>query len=139
MTNDDVTLLLAEDDPGHARLFIKSVKRAGVPYPILHFLDGQALLDYLMGLGDYAGRVLPATPIILLDLNMPRLNGVQVLERLRIHPALDAIPRIIITTSDEPDDLHRCDAFGYAGYLVKPVDYSDLAALLQVVLNPTAG
>jgi CheY-like chemotaxis protein len=117
-------ILLVEDDPGHARLFEKSLRREGVENEIVHVSSGNAALDYLHG------NERPSELIIILDLNMPGLNGIQVLERLSETPELNAIPRIIMTTSDEPDDMRQCDKFGYHDYTIKPPDYARLAAMI---------
>lgn len=117
-------ILLVEDDPGHARLFEKSLRREGVENEVVHVISGKAALDYLHK------DERPLELIIILDLNMPGLNGVQVLEHLSESPELNAIPRIIMTTSDEPDDMRQCEKFGYHDYMIKPPDYEKLAAMI---------
>lgn len=120
---NDVVILMAEDDEGHAGLIRKNLKRAGVINTILHFKDGQEILDYLFQQGDGPHRR-PGTPLmLLLDIRMPKVDGVQVLERVKTDPELRKLPVIMITTTDDPREVERCHALGCGSYIAKPVDY----------------
>lgn len=133
-TKTQATILLVEDDPGHARLIQKNLRRQGINGAIVHVTDGQAAVDYLRCQGPYAAQTLPESLLILLDLNLPILNGAQVLEHISAVPNLKDLPRIIITTSDEPEDMRSCAHFGYDDYVLKPLDYVDLAQKLEHLL-----
>lgn len=124
------TILLVEDDPGHARLFGIRMKRLNRDLEIVHVPGGREVLDYLKCENDYAGQTLPDRLMIVLDLNMPYFDGIQVLQELKKDKTLDLIPRIILTTSDEPDDIHKCEEYGFLGYVVKPPDYEEILSLI---------
>ncbi len=133
--NDGKTILLAEDDPGHAILVRKWLKREGIDLPIVHVQDGQYALDYLMKQGQFADQDAPLPSVLLLDLNMPRLTGLQVMERMATEAALSKIPVIVLTTSDERDDIREAENYGYVEYCVKPPDYSKLARCIETLLS----
>lgn len=129
----DRTILLVEDDPGHARLIERNLRRSGLQQTLLTFDNGQQVIDYLAGEGVYADRVLPAAMLIILDLNLPRLNGFQVMERLNAHPEWSKIPRIVMSTSDDPSDVKLAGKLGYLKYWIKPPRYEDVAALITAL------
>jgi CheY-like chemotaxis protein len=135
-----VTLVLVEDDPGHARLIERNLRRARMTNEILTLRDGQAAVDYLFGEG--LRRPLPL--LLLLDLNLPGLSGFQVLERLKADARTQHIPVICLTTTDNPQDIERCYALGCNVYLTKPVAYAQcseairqLGLLLSIVKVPS--
>ena len=105
-TSDSTVLLMADDDPGDCLLTEKALRKAQITCPLYVVHDGAELLDYLKREGDYADpAAAPRPSLILLDLNMPKVNGTEVLERLRDEPELNSIPVVILTTSDEERDL----------------------------------
>ena len=124
-------ILVAEDDPTDAYFFQRAFKRAGIPV-VLHFVrDGQEVLDYLQGLGPFADRAdHPLPQLLLLDLNMPRLNGFEVLEWVRDHRGLNGLQTVIFSSSDEPRDINRAYGLGANWYLVKPHSLDELNALV---------
>lgn len=126
-----VTILLIEDDPGHARLIERNLRRAHITNTVTVLPDGQQAVDYLLHLDTPEARRPPLPLLILLDLNLPGLDGYQVLERLKTHPATRHIPVIILTTTDEPRDIERCYALGCNIYLTKPVDYTAFADAIR--------
>lgn len=127
----EVAILLVEDDPGHARLIEKNLRRSGIANRIVAVGDGQKALDYLHGAGEYADRV-PASPLlVLLDLNMPVLDGYQVLERMKADPRTSRIPVIILTTTDDPREVSRCYDLGCNVYVTKPVDYTRFSEAIR--------
>ncbi|GAB4516336.1 MAG: response regulator [Anaerolineae bacterium] len=126
----DKTILLVEDDPSHVRLMMLNLERAGADYPFVIVEDGQEALDYLYG---RTGSVLP--DLIMFDLGLPEVDGLQLLEHLAGNTILNAIPRIIVTTSDEQDDQERCAQFGYDAYFTKPPDYKELAHVIAHILH----
>jgi CheY-like chemotaxis protein len=132
----DRRILIIEDNEGHFRIMEKSFERYGVTNPLDKAVDGLQALDYLLRRGDYASSPLPPLLLLIIDLNLPKLTGIDLLRELVTHPNLNAIPRIILSTSDEPEDVAACKEFGYAAYYVKPPDYHKLSAYIQQ-LNAT--
>lgn len=112
-------ILLAEDDLGHAGLIMKNLKRAGIDNEMLHFKDGQEVLDFLFGPGMLPG----AAYILLLDIRMPRVDGIEVITRMKEDEKLQRIPVIMVTTTDDAAVVNRCYELGCSSYVVKPVDY----------------
>jgi len=124
LSAEAATILLVEDDPGHARLIEKNLRRAHVDNEIVLVSDGQRALDYVLAEGDHAGTEPPELLLILLDLNLPVLNGYQVLERLKTDERTRRIPVIVVTTADDENDVSKCYEFGCNAYITKPVDYA---------------
>ncbi|MEN8142790.1 MAG: response regulator [Thermodesulfobacteriota bacterium] len=129
--NETVTILLVEDDPGHARLIQKNLKRAGVVNKIVSVDDGQKAVDYLFCQGEYAGQKLPDPLIVLLDLNLPVLDGYQVLERLKGNEETRHIPVVMLTTTDNPHEISRCYELGCNVYVTKPVEYEEFCEAVR--------
>jgi CheY-like chemotaxis protein len=141
-----IAILLAEDDPGHARLIEKNLRRANIKNEIIFAPNGQEAIDYLFSEGDYAGKKLPSHLLVLLDLNMPVLDGYQVLQRMKSDERTKRIPVIILTTTDDPREVTRCYELGCNVYITKPVDYEQFAEamrklglFLMVVMIPDGG
>lgn len=124
-------VLMAEDDEGHATLVRRGLRRAGFPNDPVHLRDGQELLDYMYHRGPWSERVPLERLAMILDLNMPRLNGAEVLERLKDDEVLSRIPVFVLTTSDNPIELDRCYALGAAACLVKPVDFGAFGEMIH--------
>jgi len=131
MTAQRVSVLLAEDDAGHATLVRRNLKRAGLPDDPVHLRDGQALLDYVHQRGPWTARAPHESVALILDLNMPCLGGIQVLEYLKRDEDLARIPVFVLTTTDDPAELDRCYALGAAACFVKPVDYGAFGTMIQ--------
>jgi len=122
-----VTILLVEDDPGHARLIERNLRRANITNNLIALDDGQKAVDYIFGQGEYAGNKLPHQLLILLDLNLPILDGYQVLKRLKDDPHKKSIPVIILTTTDDPLEIGHCYELGCNIYVTKPVNYEQFS------------
>jgi CheY-like chemotaxis protein len=138
----DVRIVLVEDDDGHATLVEKNLRRAGITNTIARMRDGQEALDHIAAQLAQAPSNLNNT-VMLLDLNMPRMGGVEVLESLKANPITSAIPIIVLTTTDNPREVERCYELGCNVYVTKPVDYEAfveairrLGFFLQVVKLP---
>ena len=131
--SDRATLqvVMAEDDDGHATLVRRNLKRAGVERDPVHLKDGQEVLDYVYRRGSWANRPSHEALALLLDLNMPRLGGFDVLRQLRADAAVTPIPVFVFTTTDNPHEIHRCYTLGAAACLVKPVDYGRFGDMVQ--------
>ena len=125
------TLLLVEDDPGHARLIERNLQRAHLPFAIVLLRDGQAALDYLFPSQEASGASHPQPGLVLLDLNLPGCSGVDILTRLKRDAQTKHIPVIVLTTTDDPHEIEQCYALGCNAYLTKPVEYDQFVAVLQ--------
>lgn len=122
----EVAVLIADDDSGHVRLIEKNLNRAGLHNPIERFENGQDILDFLFGRGPRQ-RAKEASYLLLLDIRMPKVDGVEVLRQLKADPELKKIPVIMLTTTDDPREVERCHTLGCSNYIVKPVDYDKFA------------
>jgi CheY-like chemotaxis protein len=142
----DITILLVEDDPGHTRLIEKNLRRANIKNEMVFATNGQEALDYLFGEGAYENKQHAGRLLVLLDLNMPVLDGYQVLERMKGDERTKSIPVIILTTTDDAREVSRCYELGCNVYITKPVDYEQfseamrkLGLFLMVVMIPEGG
>jgi CheY-like chemotaxis protein len=122
-TRKPLMILMAEDDNGHATLIRRNLARAGVANEIVHVSDGQQALDYLFRRAEYADRPKDANILLLLDINMPRIDGFEVLRQLKANPATARTPVIMLTTTDDPRDVARGYELGCSVYIPKPVQY----------------
>lgn len=125
------TVLLVEDDDGHAALVRRNLGRAGLPDDPIRLHDGQQLLDYLHRRIVWSGRHPHGALVILLDLNMPRMSGFDALQAVKADGALGHIPVFVLTTTDNPLEIDRCYTLGAAACLVKPVDYGAFGDLVR--------
>ncbi|KAA1005518.1 response regulator [Paraburkholderia panacisoli] len=157
---ETVSIVLIEDDDGHATLVERNLRRAGISNQFLRFRDGQQALDYFFGAqpadvdavgGSPASAMANASTarenltnfVVLLDLKMPRVDGFEVLRRLKESPSTAAVPVIVLTTTDDPREIARCYELGCNVYICKPVEYDAfieavrrLGFFLQVVKLP---
>ena len=123
-----VTILLIEDDPGHARLIEKNVRRAGVANDITHKSDGTTALEYLFGRGD----AVKADPmLVLLDLNLPDMSGTEILSRIKADPVLKRTPVVVLTTTDDRGEIQRCYDLGCNVYITNPLEYEGFASAIR--------
>jgi CheY-like chemotaxis protein len=134
MTTDTV-ILVAEDDLGHFALIKKNLWRSCVYSDILHFKDGQEILDFLFSRnGEH--KISPNTSyILLLDIRMPKVDGVEVLEKMKRDEELRKIPVIILTTTDDPREVERCYGLGANLYITKPTDYNKFMDTIERLGN----
>ncbi|WP_322092006.1 response regulator [Paraburkholderia bannensis] len=160
MPAERVSIVLIEDDDGHATLVERNLRRSGVSNGFLRFRDGQEALDYFFGApgapgmpgasgtagasaANYPSREDLANFVVLLDLRMPRVDGFEVLRRLKAEPVTASVPVIVLTTTDDPREIERCYELGCNVYITKPVEYDAfieavrrLGFFLQVVKLP---
>jgi CheY-like chemotaxis protein len=143
MNTIPLEILLAEDDEGHAYLVQTNLKRAGIANEIIHVKDGQEALDFIFRRGQFADRGRGKSLLVILDINMPRIDGIEVLTHIKNSPATTTLPVIMLTTTDDPREVERCYQIGCNVYITKPVAYDDfvdavkrLGLLLQVVQLP---
>jgi len=120
-----VDLLLVEDNPNDAELTIRHLKKNNMANNLFHVKDGEEALEFIYCTGRYAGKnVLSQRPkIILLDIQMPKVNGIEVLQRLKSDPRTQSIPVVILTSSKEDPDIQKCYKLGANSYIVKPVNF----------------
>jgi len=127
----EVVILIAEDDAGHARLIEKNLTRGGLHNKIERFDNGQAVLDFLFRRGAGPKRALDTPYLLLLDIRMPQVDGVEVLRQVKQDPEMRKVPVIMLTTTDDPREVERCHTIGCASYIVKPVDYEKFAEAIK--------
>ncbi len=120
--NPGTTVLIAEDDDGHAALIEKNLRRAGVEKLCHRLRDGQEALEYFF----QADKTQPGKTwnryLLLLDINLPRVNGIEVLRRIKRHEVLKNVPVLMLSTTDNPDEVETCHAIGCNFYLTKPTE-----------------
>jgi CheY-like chemotaxis protein len=127
----EVVILIADDDAGHARLIEKNLQRAGLHNRILRFENGQDILDFLFRRGAGSCRALDTSYLLLLDIRMPKVDGVEVLRQLKADSELRKLPVSMLTTTDDPREVARCHELGCNNYIVKPVDYEKFAEAIE--------
>lgn len=132
MFNADGIILLVEDNPDHAELVRRGFARHSIAIRLVHVEDGASALDYLFQRGPYADPVAhPRPAIILLDLRLPKVDGLTVLQTIKTSSELNRIPVIILTTSQAETDVARAYDYHANSYLVKPVEFPDFVALVR--------
>jgi CheY-like chemotaxis protein len=143
MAAEPLLIVLVEDDDGHANLVERNLKRVGVVNGVLRLEDGQQALDFLLDPTSPSFRNTNHPILLLLDIKMPRVDGVEVLRQLKANPQTAPIPIIMLTTTDDPREIQRCYELGCSVYITKPVDYqafvdaiNRLGLFLQVVRVP---
>lgn len=133
-----VELLLVEDDYGHATLLRRNLERRDCGHRILHFIDGQEILDFLFPDGENARLPADRFYILLLDLRLPKIYGIDILRRIKENVVLQRMPVIIISTMDEKKELDNAYGLGCDAYIVKPIDYDLLVEAVRR-LSPAVG
>ena len=132
MMGEPVLVMLVEDNVDHAELVIRTLKEHRIANRIEHFTDGQSAMDYLLRQGEYADPAASPRPhVILLDLRLPRVDGLVVLQRIKEHPDLKSIPVIVLTTSEAEKDVARAYDNYVNSYLVKPVGFEEFSRLMD--------
>jgi CheY-like chemotaxis protein len=127
----ETTILIAEDDEGHFSLIRKNLQRAGVENPIVRFADGQKALDFFFHSDSPPVKAANASYLLLLDIRMPKVDGIDVLRMLKKDPVYRLIPVIMVTTTDDPMEVDHCHRLGCSLYLVKPIEYESFTDAIQ--------
>lgn len=125
-----VTILMAEDDDGHALLVQECFEIVGVYNPLIRFKDGREIWGFLSGAAKPcfdAGKAY----LLLLDIRMPGLDGVEVLRRVKQDPRLKTLPVIMLSTTDDPGEINLCYELGCSNYLTKPIDFKRFAEIIK--------
>ncbi len=126
-----VTIIMIEDDDGHARLIEKNIRRAGVNNEILPFRDGTSALSFLFGADGSGAASAGKAFLILLDLNLPDTTGVDILKRVKENEHLKRTPVVVLTTTDDATEIQRCYDLGCNVYVTKPVNYENFANAIR--------
>lgn len=131
-----IEILLVEDNPNDAELTIRALKEKNLANKLVHLRDGAEALDYIFATGPYSNRVIDDSPrLILLDINMPKVNGLEVLRIIRADPRTTAIPVVILTSSHEDRDIFESYKLHVNSYIVKPVEYDNfMSAVTEIGL-----
>jgi CheY-like chemotaxis protein len=132
MDGEPILVMLVEDNMDHAELVMRTLADHRVANKIFHLADGQAALDYLLRQGEYTNPAASPRPhVILLDLRLPRVDGLEVLKIIKEHDELRRIPVVVLTTSEAERDVARAYVNHANSYLVKPVGYEQFAKLME--------
>lgn len=129
----DVNILIAEDDEGHAFLIMRNLRKAGLLNNIIHFHDGEETLNFLLKKGEGPHRAEGATYLLLLDIRMPKVDGVEVLKQIKNNDELKKMPVIMVTTTDDPREIANCHELGCNCYVSKPVDYDKFVNAINLL------
>jgi len=127
-----IDILLVEDNANDAELAIRALRKNNVARNIIHLKDGEEALDFLFGNGQYAGRNTDNKPrLILLDLKMPKVSGLEVLEKIKSNELTKTIPVVMLTSSKEHPDVEKSYLLGANSYIVKPVDFENFSKVVN--------
>lgn len=126
-----VTIVMIEDDEGHARLIEKNIRRAGVNNEIMPFTNGGTALEFLLGSDGTGAQHKGGALLILLDLNLPDMSGVDILQKIKGSTGLALAPVVVLTTTDDKREIQRCYELGCNVYITKPVDYEHFAQAIR--------
>jgi CheY-like chemotaxis protein len=129
--NTPVTIVMIEDDEGHARLIERNIRRSGVNNEIVPFTNGTDAMGYLLGNDNAGAQRRGETLLILLDLNLPDMTGIEILRRVKETPHLKCTPVVILTTTDDAQEIKRCYELGCNVYITKPVNYESFANAIR--------
>ena len=126
MPETEVEILLIEDNPNDAELAIRALMKNKIKNKLIHLNDGEIALEFLFGTGRYEGRdVLKKPKVILLDLKMPKVGGIELLKKIKANDNTKNIPVVVLTSSKENPDIEQSYALGANSYIVKPVDFDN--------------
>lgn len=133
LTSDPLTILLADDDEDDRMMATEALEEAGVENPLVCVEDGVELLDYLFGTGPHAEQPPPLPGLILLDLNMPRMDGREALARIKADTNLRLIPIVVLTTSQAEEDVFRTYDLGVNSFITKPITFDGLVEVMTLL------
>ncbi|WP_426434014.1 response regulator [Bradyrhizobium genosp. P] len=129
--SDPVTIIMIEDDEGHARLIERNIRRSGVNNEIVPFTNGTEAVNYLFGTNGTGSAREGQALLILLDLNLPDMTGIDILKRVKENKYLKATPVVVLTTTDDSHEIKRCYELGCNVYITKPVNYESFANAIR--------
>ena len=126
-----VKIVMIEDDEGHARLIERNIRRSGVNNDIIPFATGTEAINYLFGADGTANQHKGQALLILLDLNLPDMTGIDILKRVKDNATLKSAPVVVLTTTDDAQEIKRCYELGCNVYITKPVNYENFANAIR--------
>ena len=130
-TSTELTILIAEDDDGHAELIREHLLDAGIHNPLIRFQNGQEAWDFLYNCEKKPSGECQLAYLLLLDIRMPKLDGIQVLQRIKADPNLRMMPVIMLTTTNDPREIQGCYELGCNCYITKPVQYDKFSEAIR--------
>jgi CheY-like chemotaxis protein len=129
---EPITILFIEDDPAHAEITMRNFRKSRIGNNFIHLSDGQQALDYLFHQGDFADvKTSPMPQLILMDLRLPKVDGLEVLEKIRADEELKCIPTVVLTTSEAEADINKAYNYNVNSYLVKPLDVEKFSKMIE--------
>ena len=133
MNPDSIEILLVEDNITDAELTIRELKKHNMANHLFHVKNGKEALDFIFGTGKYAGIRDPhhQPKLVLLDIQMPKVNGIEVLQKIKAEPLTRSMPIIMLTSSRESPDIQKCYDLGVNSYIVKPVNFLDFSLAIK--------
>jgi CheY-like chemotaxis protein len=129
--NTPVTIVMIEDDEGHARLIERNIRRSGINNEIVAFANGATALNYLFDRGSNGAERKGSSLLILLDLNLPDMTGLDILRQVKDSRHLKCVPVVVLTTTDDTQEIKRCYELGCNVYITKPVNYESFAHAIR--------
>jgi len=135
MNINHIDLLLVEDNMDDAELTMREFKKHGMADKLYHVIDGEQALDFIFGVGAYSGErnILHQPKLVLLDIQMPKVTGVEVLKKMKADERTRSTPVVILTSSREDPDIKKCYDMGVNGYIVKPVHFENFAKAIKAI------
>ena len=132
---NSIDILLVEDNPDDAELAIRELRKNNMANNLFHVEDGADAIDFIFATGRFEGiRTIGYPPkVVLLDIQMPKVNGIEVLKRIKGDPLTNSIPVVILTSSKEDPDIQKCYALGANSYIVKPVNFERFSTAIQTL------
>ena len=133
MNHNSVDILLVEDNPDDAELTIRELKKHNMANNLFHVIDGEEAIDFIFATGKYADvrNIIHPPKLILLDIQMPKVNGIEVLQAIKNNPQTRTTPVVILTSSKEDPDIKQCYELGANSYIVKPVNFEGFATSIK--------
>lgn len=133
MDSNSVDILLVEDNLDDAELTIRELKKYHMANKLFHVTDGEQALDFIFATGSFAGKrdIINHPKLVLLDIKMPKVSGIQVLQQLKDDPNAKTIPVVILTSSKEDPDIKKCYELGVNSYIVKPVNFERFSEAIR--------
>lgn len=129
--NEAVEIILIEDSPSDAEMTIRALGKINLAHNLVHLEDGAEAIDFIFAQGAYSESVYKNPKVVILDLNMPKINGIDVLQKIRSDERTKKIPVVVLTSSKEDSDVKKCYAMGVNSYIVKPVEFQEFTQTIM--------